>query len=243
MDTLVIGSYNLSADDVKHRPEKVKKDLTALVARCHIIGIQEGGEAAALLTWAENTLNVGIFRGFGKHGQAATPILYRKSVGKVVKRRSYPLTPNTWVGEPGAGPNTMKAKWLNMVKFKINGRNVWVGNIHTTPSVYIESREKLAREQFADTARFMRMRRGIKFLTGDMNSEPDSPLRRPLVKAGLRSSQRVLGEKDTHGNRCIDDIYFTFDKRRVRAIKNYTVPVESDHHAYIVEFRIIPRRG
>jgi hypothetical protein len=241
MEKLVVGTYNLSAAAVKHRPEKLMDDLRELMSRCHVLLLQEAGEAGNLLRRAEDKLDVKVFFGYGGTGQAATPIMYRRSL-KIKKRRATHLTRATYVGSAGAGPNTLKQKWLLSIMFKFAGRRVNVGGLHTSPSIYIEKREQLAREQLNDSARESKTWKGLKFIGGDLNSLPQDNIRNGLELAGMRSTQIALGKVDTMGKRNIDDVYYFVNRDRVRPVKNYQYRGASDHDAYIAVFEVNPTR-
>lgn len=239
MAKFVVGTYNLSVGAVTNRPEQVLDDLEKLMKDCHVLILQEGGEAYALLKRAEKRLGVKVFFGYGAAGQSSTPIMYRSSL-KVKARKAYLLTKATYVGPAGAGPNTLKQKWLMAIKVKFNGRTVWVGNMHTSPSVYIPVREELVREQFNDAANVVKRWKGVKYVGGDLNTLPEDPLRNPLERAGLRSSQLALGRHNTMGGRNIDDIYFLRKDKRIQPLRNYEVPGASDHDAYVLVSDIEP---
>lgn len=238
---LIVGTYNLSAAAVNRKPQEITQDLKELMALCHVVLIQEAGQAASLLNrFCAETGNK-IYYGTGQPGQSSTPILYRQELD-VIKRQSRLLTRRTNVGSRGAGPSTLKAKWLNMIKFRFNGRGVWVCDMHTSPSIYIPVRKRLVKRQFQRAAFWLRLVLGIIILGGDLNSEPDNSVRNPLERIGLRSTQVKLGYKNTMGRRKIDDLYVTNDNLKVKPIRNAVLPGASDHHAYLVEFDVLSKR-
>lgn len=235
----VVCSYNLGYGAVKRKPHLVFRDIKRFLEEADILCLQECGAAGAILDRVERELDVHVFRGFGKGGQASTALVYKR---RPVKRRSYSLSPRTWVGRRGAGPNYMKHKWLNVVKHRVWGRHVWTGTAHTTPSVYLEVREDLALMQTRKMGRVSRWLRGLKFFGGDFNSAPGHKVRRPLRRAGLKSSQREARRKiNTKDRRSIDDVYVNFGRgRRVKMVRHWTEEGASDHRAYFVKYAIKP---
>lgn len=236
--TLTVATYNLHANAVRKNPAAVLRDIELFMQEADFLCVQEAGEAGALLREACQKFHLKLFDGFDKYGQAATPILYK---AEALEKKSFPLTPTTHVGEPGAGPGTMKAKWLNALKFSFYGRDIWIASIHTTPSVYIPVREELALRQTRGTAEALKGLTGFKFLGGDFNSLPDSAIRKPLLSAGFGSSQAVLKPIATFGKRFIDDVHFS-NSREVRPVEHWVRRGVSDHHGYFVKYEITPTR-
>lgn len=228
----------MSAAACRRHPDKVLADLERFMSQCDVLCLEEAGEGQAILAKAVRTLDVEVHNGFSEPGQAATPVMFKR---KAHERKSFPLTPKTHVGAPGAGPNTMKAKWLNIVRFSVYGHITWVGSIHTTPSVYIDSREALAMDQTRSAAAVTANLRGWEFIGGDYNSLPGSNIRRPLERRGITSAQKALGPVATHGNRSIDDVHYKKNKS-LKPTRHWTRKGVSDHDAYFVEFTVKPTR-
>lgn len=235
MENLIVASYNLSAAACKRHPDKVYAEILSIMEEADVLLVQEAGEGQKILDRVERK-GLHVFRGFGKAGQASTPIITRD---EPVDTKSVPLTPATNVGEPGAGGNVMKAKWLNLVKLNKYGRDMWFGSLHTTPSIYIKVRRDLAERQLQVSGTATAYLRGLRFIGGDLNSEPRHAIRRLLYTTVLTSTQIDLGIKDTMGGRSIDDIAYT-KGRAARAVSHYTKEGVSDHRMYFVKYDIKP---
>ncbi len=69
--------------------------------------------------------------------EASTPILYRSDRFELQESGSLKVSEATYVGPEGAGPSTLKAKFVNWVKLLDlqSGRTVFVLNNHAVPSV------------------------------------------------------------------------------------------------------------
>lgn len=69
--------------------------------------------------------------------QNATPILYRSSTFRLVGSGTKKVSDRTYVGSSGAGPSTLKAKYVNWVllRHSATGRLMYVLNNHAVPSV------------------------------------------------------------------------------------------------------------
>lgn len=240
--TFIVGSYNMQAKACRNNPNGVFNDIKRFFKEegATAVVFQEGGYGKEIIARATKELNLYYYDGDNRKGQASTPVLSSK---KIHDRKSTLLTPTTNVGPAGAGPNSILAKYLNMAKVVLFGRNVWVGSVHTTASIYIPKRFKMARKQIAGIISMVRTLRGIKLVGGDYNSLPNARLRRPLAAIGMRSTQKKLGPIGTHGARAIDDFhYWPTARNLVKPIRHWTVKGVSDHDAYFVEFEIKPSR-
>jgi len=69
--------------------------------------------------------------------QNATPILYKRSKFDLLSTGTRKVSNTTYVGPSGAGPSTMKAKFVNWVQLRhrIKGQVMYVLNSHAVPSV------------------------------------------------------------------------------------------------------------
>lgn len=146
-----------------------------------------------------------------------TPILYRADRFTLVDADSVQVTEATYVGSWGAGPSTIRAKYVNWVRLLDNrtGRMVNVLNNHTVPSVQGKSGEpnrrsparlKIYRKHLAgvqDLVRtFVAESQGLVFVTGDLNvnyrrDRVLTPTMFPYHRfgeVGLKASYEPLGE-------------------------------------------------
>lgn len=235
--TLTIAAYNLSAAAVKHHPDAVINDIVDIMSVADILLATETGMATDLLKRLDKH-NLYVYQPVSKPGQKDTAIISRR---KPRKCASDFLTPATDVGEAGAGPATLHSKWMNRSKFRFYGRTVWAAVLHTSPSVYIKKRFELAKRQFQGAANGAKRLFGFKVVGGDLNSEPNSPLRNPLEQVGLISAQHELGEKNTMKGRCIDDQHYS-KNAKFRAVKHWVRHGASDHLCYFVTYEVVPSR-
>lgn len=244
MNTFTVCTVNLFVGAVKHKPEKVLADIGRYLSNADFLVVEEAGEAEKILHKAAQKYDVFIYDGFGLKGQGATAIISKRAPRK---SKSFPLTQATHVGQSGAGPSVLKPKWYQTSLFRIYGRAVWIGVLHTAPSIYIHIREMLALEATQDAAKATTTIRGLKVIGGDYNSEPDHRVRNPLEREGLVSSQNELGWINTMENRCIDDQHYSKKWKKgakvgnkIRAVKHWTMEGSTDHRAYFVEYEVNP---
>lgn len=236
--SFVVATYNMSHAGVTHHPKDIVKDIIRYMGEADVLLVEEASAADRVLAAVADE-GFHVYRPDARTGQAGTAIISRK---RQHRSGSFPLTGAEHVGEPGAGPSTLKPKWFNVSKFHFFGRPVWIGVIHTTPSVYIDKRYEIAHEQFTDTANAAKRLHGLKIVGGDMNSEPDSSLRNPLEQVGLKSAQQQLGWKDTMDKRCIDDQHYTNGTPYLRAVRSWVREGRSDHRCFFVEYKIAATR-
>lgn len=115
--------------------------------------------------------------------QGGTPILYRSDKYTLELEGSEQVTDDTYVGPQGAGPSTIRAKWINWVQLRDNvtGRLVSVLNNHFVPTVQagdggpndqrrrVEIYRKHMEGLVAEINRIKAETGGTVFVTGDLN--------------------------------------------------------------------------
>lgn len=202
---LTIGTLNLSVAAARRQPEALVRDLAHLLLDCDVVCLQEAGQARGVVERAARAVGAQAYFGDGTPAQAATPVLTRRGLG--ASFGAHRLTGRARVGRAGAGPATLKAKFLVTATFRLGRDRVRVGNMHAAPSTYIPARWALARRQFHRAAGALAGFDGLPFLAGDLNQVPGARLLAPLRRGGLRSSQRALGVIPTMGRRAVDDVY------------------------------------
>lgn len=236
-----VGTMNLFVGAVKNHPDLVIRDILLGLDKCHVIGLNEAGQAERIIKAVQRRSNARVYYGEGDAARS-TPILWRPGM-RVVDRHSILLTRRTNTNEPkAAGPTTVKEKRLNIVEFAINGRHVNYGEIHTTPSVWAKNHDNLNEAQVERSAIYMKQLPGIKILGGDFNEASGGPNTRPLRDRNFISTQQKFGPVGTNGNRDIDDIHVFGGNKRIVVNAHHTYNGISDHDFYWVDCFIKPRR-
>lgn len=240
MNTFTVAAANLSVAAVKNKPNEVFHDIVEMLNEADFVLATETGMATKILKRLEAN-GYYVYQPDAKPGQKDTAII---SVPKPRQSASDYLTPATNVGDAGAGPSVIHAKWLNRSKYRLFGRTIWLGVLHTTPSIYIRKRYVLARTQFSRAGAVVTRVAKWFILGGDLNSEPGESVRDPLQSAGMTSTQTELGILDTMNKRSIDDQYYTRKrskrKRKFQAVKHWTKKGVSDHRYYFTTYEILP---
>ncbi len=198
-----IASWNIGDGSDRSKYEA----LNTLEERgASIIDLQEAGDRGLMLqAWCKRH-KWEIWFGEGEPGAASVPILWNPRQVTEKFSGTTPATPRTNVGDPGAGPEWMKAKVWNRVRFE---DDLLVINGHIVPSVHLGPREALAREEIRVLAEMVERReRLIKqglgvVITGDFNMPPEHPLTRPLRDLGM--TQRTTDP--TFDKRTIDHVW------------------------------------
>ena len=240
MERFTVAAANLSVAAVEHKPDSVIRDIIDMLKQADIVLATEAGMAGKILARLEK-MGYNVFQPDNMPGQKDTAII---SVPKPRRSASDYLTPATDVGDAGAGPRVIHAKWLNRNKYRLFGRTVWIGVLHTTPSIYIKKRYILARTQFSRAGAVVQRVAKWFIVGGDLNSSPGESVRDPLQNAGMVSTQTELGILDTMGNRSIDDQYYTRKrskgKRKFQAVNHWTKKGVSDHLYYFTTYEVLP---
>lgn len=195
---------------------------------------------------------------------AGTPILYRKDRFTLQASGSVQVTEATYVGPRGAGPSTIRPKYVNWVRLRdqLTTRQVYVLNNHTVPSVQAPSggpndntaRLRIYRKHMnglkALVTELLAAKRAPMFVVGDfnVNFRTDRVVASPIfpyVNMGQVSghaSYELLGEPEegTHvlpsgfDKRLIDQVYLI--SRGVQPdAQQILEDVSSDHRPVIVE--------
>jgi endonuclease/exonuclease/phosphatase (EEP) superfamily protein YafD len=227
---LTVGALNCSVAAAKHHPDRLLADLTALMRDCDVVLMEEAGQAGHIVEQAAKAAGMGAWFGSGKPGQASTPVAITNRAGLVWFEATALTRKGLFVGK-GAGPDHAKAKWLMAAMFELDGEQYAVGCVHLTASQQFSLRALAAMMQARRAANALRKHHGRhRVLGGDLNAIPGARTLRPLRRF-LRSTQKRLGIKATHGHRSIDDVYID---KTLRAVSHETRETVSDHRAYVV---------
>lgn len=179
----------------------------------------------------------------------AVPLFYRPGAWRLEAHTAGALflTPETYVGGAGAGPPTLRAKYLSYARFRNRRthRTLWRFNMHAAPSIYLPrqpgadiSRGELHARQVERAARFIASKHGARILEGDFNAGWGHRNMDPLRDIGMRLAN---GPDPTHGSRRIDLSLYVgpvepVSSRVVRGVKR------DDHDAVETVYRLTPRR-
>ncbi|HEX4976761.1 MAG TPA: fibronectin type III domain-containing protein, partial [Nocardioides sp.] len=241
---LWIATYNVHTDVTV---AAAQADIAKLVnAGADVIGLQEMGSrerrdaVRAALVDCETCVLDAYMPLFGP--EASTPILYRSDKFTLEGSGSHKVSEATYVGDQGAGPSTLKAKFVNWVSLRhlASGRLVHVLNNHAVPSVQapdggpnwkLPERLQLYRQHMAGLRmliQYFSAEGDPVFVTGDfnVNYRKDRVVRAsmfPYVQLGgldTRASWYTLGEPAT-GTHVLPD---GFDKRLIDYVFHRTNP-------------------
>lgn len=208
-------------------PERVVSDMKKLKrAGADVFGLQEMGSPNRRIAVMEQFVNCDTceFDAFmpNTREQNAVPILWDSSKLHLVRTGTLKASASTYVGKSGAGPSTLKSKYVNWVllRHRISGQKMYVLNSHAVPSVqgagggrnnHHPARLKLYRQHMnglQDLIAGFETTGYAVFSTGDfnVNYRRDSIVRDsifPYVKmaqVGVYASYKFLGmpEEGTH---------------------------------------------
>lgn len=214
-----IVTYNVGA---KISPERTLEDLAKILrSDPDIVALQEMSSPEKRRLVRDRFVNCDncVWAAF-MHGPAVpgeTPLLYRSDRLTLLEAHTVQLTEPTYVGQWGAGPATIRAKFVSWVRLRDrkSGRMVNVLNNHTVPSVQgrdggpnrrSPARLQIYRKHLAGVRSLVRTfaqeRQGLVFVTGDLNVNyrRDRVLAPPMFpysslgRVGLRASYQALGE-------------------------------------------------
>ena len=205
--------------------------------------------------------------------QGGQPVLWRSDKFTMLGRDWIEVAPETFVGDRGAGPATMHAKYVVRVRLLDNrtGRRIWILNNHFVPTV--EGSDGSRNDNYRRTRLYARHMAGLQalvdkiraeeggglvFVTGDFNvnyrkdkiaQDPIFPYA-ALGTRALHSSYYKLGEPAT-GTHVLDN---GFDKRlidyvhfkrtrRVTAVTQQVVRGMNSDHRPLIVDFNVRRRG
>lgn len=200
--------------------------------------------------------------------EGSTPILFRWDTFRLVESGSRQVSPATYVGPRGAGPSTIRAKYVNFVKLRerATGRTLYVLNNHAVPTVQASSggpnrrlpaRLRLYRQHMnglkALVSSFQADGSAV-FVVGDLNVNyrKDRIVQArlfPFVKmgeVGLDASHAALGEPDLgthvlpngHDLRLIDYVFYPRHPAVEPLSQSVLTGYRSDHRPLTVDFRL-----
>lgn len=196
--------------------------------------------------------------------QNAVPILYNWSKFRLLEAGGTQVSARTFVGASGAGPKTLKAKWVNWVllRHRVSGQSMYVLNSHAVPSVQASNGgpntshpERLALyRQHMDGLKTMitnfKRSGAAVFSTGDfnVNHRRDMVMKDKLfpyvnmAEVGVNASFKDLGlpSGGTHlnGTRLIDYV-FSAQHPAVRAKRQAILRgYGSDHRPVLVRYAL-----
>lgn len=242
-----VATYNAAYFD---RPKTgAPGDYKVLFAEADVVGFQEAGRPIdrEQIALAAKAMGFGVFTSPDEKG---TPIAWRLSEFELLDSGAVFLTPRTFVGAEGAGPNTMGEKhhvWVRL-RHKPSGRIYNIGNDHLTPSIYLPKRRRLHDTQTDKIRTWIASRTNQVITVGDYNidAQKDAKTRdpdMPFVKFGkvnVRSSYYELGypQLGTHGDRHIDYVWYRVDHTRFKpTTQTVLTGLSSDHRALVVRFK------
>lgn len=225
-----LGTWNIGPGD--------HDDLLKVMGRCSMLFLQEASDQVAMIYRTASHKGWKVITG-NQAGQAATPLIYDRSVWELQRTSRLLLVHRQGVG-PGAGPDTIKEKWLigGLFRHRFTGRFMWAYSVH-----YVATQGKRKRRLVALSTShriLLRLRQLARLcvIGGDFNNLEDSaPM--DVITEGERVG--MTEPIHTHGNRAIDRIIFTL-KNWFRLIGTEPVETTSDHRAVIGEFEMRKRR-
>jgi len=213
----------------KHDIE-VLMGLRRLASVVDVIGAQEAGDRRGLLERFCAASGWRVF--FGDiDGAPSVPILWNPQAIIGSHEGTRPCTEATDCGSCGVGPDVVKAKVWNKVRFQPrSGDDPFVfANGHMPASLYCKCRDHLGDvmiEELADMAQ--RREDKIDFVAVMDGNSPSTARRwRPLKKVGMKQWTRF----PTHGLRIIDLTWTLGRKAKARRFKGKY----SDHRWVILE--------
>lgn len=210
-----------------------KQDLGSLMLRFDAIAGQEWGDRADLTRYAkENHWQVILG---DDDGSASTPLLVAPNV-KIRRKVSLVMLPNMDLGQ-GAGPSRTKQKCAVGALIQVDRTILGVVSTHLVASQQFARREAAAREHIRSLVRTFDKRHFPWFILGDFNCTPDKHQLDALYKAGWTNTAMKDRPLPTHGNRCIDYVWWE-RSRSVGYLRQKTYPTRSDHHALGAAFRV-----
>ena len=227
---LTLGTWNVGNGTLA--------DLFELLAQADALAGQEFGDRQDWIAELRRR-GYGVIEG-DEPGQGSTPMIYGPRL-QLLKVKRWLLAPAQKAGR-GAGPDTLKQKWLigGLFLDLETGRKFSLYSVHYVASQQFARRRGIAVAMTNRIRLRLAMLHRAVFIMGDFNIEIDSEVGRLLLKV-LNVTDRAGGELDTHGHRSIDLIWWTV-RRWIRFVAHRLVRNRSDHHAKLAEFAIRPKR-
>lgn len=183
MTPVATANLGSRSDDV------VLRGLLLLSEQVDAIGVQESGDRLHLIARFCKTTGWRVFFG-DLDGSASVAILWNPKKGVVSQQATRPATEATDCGKCGAGPNKVKAKVWNKVRFHPkNGDESFVFiNGHLPASLYCKCRKRLGKEMIGELADMFERREGrIRVVAVcDGNSFSWMPIWKPVRKTGAK---------------------------------------------------------
>ena len=269
-----VASYNTAST---LRTRRAVGDVVRLAETgADVLGLQEMASPDRRSRVARRLVTCGDcrFHAFVPRGAVpgSMPIYYRAHRFHLLGSGSRQVTEAARVGSRGAGPDVLRARYVNWVHLRERrtGRSLFVLNTHAVPTVQVGSggpntrlpqRLALYRKHMRGlqdmVARFEK-KGGKVFLTGDLNVNYRTDCRvaarlfpyHRLGEVGMHASYRALGmpERGTHvlpsgsDKRLIDYVYY-LPRRSVRPEEQHVLHgYSSDHRPLLVGFALTARR-
>lgn len=248
-------------------------DIERLAARgADVLALQEMGSAMRRSAVRASLVNCSMCPYEAYMPQPAvpgsTPILYRWEKFRLEGTGTKQVSEDTYVGPRGAGPSTLRAKYVNWVKLRerATGRAVYVLNNHTVPTV--QAKDGSANEDYPERlALYRKHMDGLKaliaefkatgatvFVTGDLNVNyrKDKVVRDPLFpfanlgQLNMQASYAALGDpvRGTHvlengfDLRVIDYVYYLRHNAVTPVAQRVLIGFHSDHRPVVVDFSL-----
>ncbi len=265
-----IVTYNIQA---AKSPAKAVRDLKRLAdANADILALQEMGSPRRRAAVTEQFVDCSTceYDAFmpDTPQQSATPILFKWDKFRLVSTGTKQVSDATFVGRSGAGPATLKAKFVNYVELwhRPTGQVVYVMNNHAVPS--IQGRDGGRNHRHPERLELFRQHmEGLKematefhatgaavFTAGDfnVNYRRDSVVRDKLFpyhnlgQVGLEASYKHLGmpARGTHWRgrgkdvRLIDYVLSIRHRAVTPKAQQVLRGYSSDHRPVMVEYAI-----
>ena len=269
--TVRIATYNSAAGV---QTERAVADIERLAATADVVTLQEMGSparrnaVAASLVDCETCLFDAYMPVPAVPG--STPILWNSERFRLKEFGTRQVSQDTYVGKAGAGPSTLRAKYINYVllRDRATGVKFYVLNNHAVPSVQGDGgaanrdypkRLELYRQHMVGLTslidEFTAANRAV-FVTGDfnVNYRRDRIVQDRLFpyynlrQVDVQASHEALGEPaiGTHsngsGDRLIDYVFYQRHQAVVPTKQQVLTGYSSDHRPLVVHFKLISPR-
>lgn len=150
-------SFNMQGPRTPFR--EMRSDIVNLLkSDPGVIAFQEAGNKQKIARLREFLMN----QGYGLRGKSNNPIAFDRDQYRLVDRGSEFLSPDTYVGPRGAGPDVLRSKYANYLILKQLGGGPLRSftNVHLAPSRNLPMRQELANMQLKRTIALQRALRG-----------------------------------------------------------------------------------